>query len=269
MNLSNKIKINKKITIGLLIILVIIVIYMFYCIYSIIAVSENFELSEQSKQNFIKLQHTINPNAIFDTKMLENQVNQEELDYFNNNGIWPWSPDVTELYIKSVKKNPYIRTYSEDAVFNTRKIYNQAAILKILSYQTKEGDLLLKGVKIPNTTGNPYEDLPNGFGDFGYNSELIENRSDDIIKCNSNSQNSELERIQYMGKGEIFGEQNKKITKINFNDLENIIPGFTFVNGACNPCGPLNVKSDYSCPFELRLKEDNNMSSVWKKLWNL
>jgi hypothetical protein len=269
MNVSNIINKNKKIATGLFSILAIIVFYMFYWMYYLTTVSENFQLSDQSTQNFIKLQHTINPNAIFDIKMLKNQVNQQELDYFNNNGIWPWSPDVIELYKKSVEKNPYIRTYSEDAVLNTRKIYNQAAILKILSYQTKEGEMLLTGVKVPNAQPNPYEDLPNGFGDFGYNSGLIENHSDDVIKCNSNSNYSELERIKYMGKGGIFGEQNKKITNVDYNDLEEIIPGFTFVKGACNPCGPLNAKSDYSCPFELRLKEDDIISSVWKKLWNL
>lgn len=229
---------------------------------------ENFSLSKSSKNNFILLQHSINPNAIFDTNILEGQVNQQELDYYNQHGIWPWSQDVIDLYIKAVEKNPYVRTYSSDAILNMRKIYNQTAILKILSYQTKEGKMLLTGVQIPNLNGNPYEDLPNGFGDFGYNSGLISNLSNDVIKCNS-SNNSELERIKYTGKGSIFGEQNKKITKVDFNELEDIIPGFTFKNGPCNPCGPLNQISDYSCPFELKVKGDENISDVWKKLWNI
>jgi hypothetical protein len=240
----------------------------FYWLFSF-AIKENFALSDQSIQNFILLQHNINPNAIFDTNMLEGQVNQQELDYYNQHGIWPWSPDVIELYKNSVEKNPYVRTYSEDAVLNTRKIYNQSSILKILSYQTKEGKMLLTGVQVPNPYGNPYEDLPSGFGEFGYNSGLTTNLSKDVIKCNSSSNSSELVRIQYTGNEGIFGEQNKKTTKVDYNKLENIIPGFAFVNGACNPCSPLNEISDYSCPFELRVKGDEQISTVWKKLWNI
>jgi len=234
-----------------------------------IQTKETFTLSDQSKNNFILLQHTINPNNIFDTNILEGQVNQQELDYYNQHGIWPWSQDVIDLYVKAVERNPYVRTYSGDAILNMRKIYNQTAILKILSYQTKEGKMLLTGVQVPNPNGNPYEDLPSGFGDFGYNSGLISNLSNDVVKCNSINNYSELERIKYTGKGGIFGEQNTEITKVDYNELEDIIPGFTFIKGACNPCGPLNQNSDYSCPFELKVKGDEDISNVWKKLWNI
>ena len=103
-------------------------------------------------------------------------------------------------------------------------IYNEVAILRILSYQTKEGQFLLNGVLIQDPSGNPMEDLPSGFGNFPYKSGLLENKSNDIIKCNMKNPNgATLERIKYTGKGGIYGEQTSTITPVNYNNLENII----------------------------------------------
>ena len=46
----------------------------------------------------------------------------------------------------------------------------------------------------------------------------------------------------------------KEVTDVDYNNLENVIPGFSFVNGPCNPCGALNEKADYSCKFRLNVK---------------
>jgi hypothetical protein len=236
---------------------------------------ENFTLSEKSKQDFVLLQHTVNPNTIFDINVLEKQVNQEEIDYYNKHGYWPWSDDVIQMYKDATDKNPFIRTFSGDAVLNTQKIYNQTAILKVLSNQSKEGQMLLTGVQVPtNNPDSSPEKLPSGFGEFGYNSGLLTPLINDVIKCNSpgaTTDNYQLERIKYMGKGGIYGEQIKQVTKVDYNGLEDIIPGFTFVKGACNPCVALNNNSDYSCPFELKIKGENEsgISSVWRKLWSL
>jgi len=226
---------------------------------------EGFTWKKQSEQDFLLIQNTINRNVIFDTKMIqESQASQEEVDYFNKNGMWPWSQDVIKLYEDSIKKNPYIRTYSKDSINYARKIYNQAAILRVISMQTKEGQFLINGVLVPDNSGNPKETLPSGFGIFGYKSGLIENREDDIIKCKTN--NSGLERITYEGRG-FFEQQTKKVTNVDNNDLENVIPGFSFTNGPCNPCGALKQTADYSCPFQLNVKNTPNVSEVWKYLW--
>jgi len=229
---------------------------------------EGFVWSNNSTQDFLLIQNTINPKVVFDVDMIQrSQASQEEVDYFNRYEMWPWSEDVINLYKEAVKSNPYIRTYSGDSINHARKIYNQAAILKILSYQTKEGAFLLSGVLITDPLGNPMEDLPSGFGEFGYKSGLIGNLSD-VIKCNSND-NPTLERITYTGKGGIFGEQTLKKTHVDYNNLENIIPGFTFTNEPCNPCGVLKEQSDYSCPFKLKVKNNSFISSVWQYLWNI
>jgi hypothetical protein len=233
---------------------------------------EGFTWNSKSTYDFLKTQSTINKQTIFDVNMIQkNQASQEELDYFNKHGIWPWSQKTIELYMESLTKNPFIRTTPEDALNYTRTIYNESAILQILSYQTKEGQFLLNGVLIKDPSGNKLEELPNGFGDFPYKSGLLENRKDDIIKCNlDNTNNPYLERTTYTGKGGIYGEQTKKIEKISFENLEKIIPGFNYLTSPCNPCVALKEKPDYSCPFKLQIKNKSPfISDVWQYLWNI
>jgi len=233
---------------------------------------EGFTWSEESEKNFLLIQNSINPKIIFDTNTIKNnQASQEEVDYFNKNGVWPWSQKTKDLYVEALNRNPYIRTLSENELNYVMSIYNESAILRLLSYQTKEGQFLLNGVLILDPSGNKMEELPSGFGNFVYNSELMQDRRDDIIKCNmTDSNNATLERIKYTGKGGIFGEQQKSITQVDYNDLEKVIPGFTFLNGPCNPCGALNVNPDYSCPFKLTVKNKPPfISSVWQYIWNI
>ena len=235
---------------GIISSLIIIILYRFSHI-----LKEGFSWTPNSTQNFLLIQNTINRQKIFDIDIIKNQASQEELDYFNSNGKWPWSQKTKDLFVEALKKNPFIRTLPEDSLNYTMTIYNEAAILRILSYQTKEGQFLLDGVLIKDPSGNKMEDLPNGYGEFPYKSGLIGNKSDDVIKCNMNKRNgSTLERIRYTGKGGIYGEQTSKTTSVDYNDLENIIPDFKFLNGPCNPCGAINENPDYSCPFQLKVK---------------
>ena len=248
---------------GILIGVILLVIYRFsYLLQS----KEGFTWTTQSEQDFLQIQKTINTNKVFDTKIIqESQASQQEVDYFNKYGMWPWSQTVINMYIDAVETNPYVRTYSKDSINYARKIYNQAAILRLLSMQTKEGQFLINGVMVQNVSGNQYETLPSGFGTFGYKSGLIGNMKDDIIKCESN--NNGLERITYTGKGSL-GQQTKKVTNVDYNDLEGLIPGFTFINSPCNPCGALKQIPDYSCPFNLEVKnKPSTISEVWEYLW--
>lgn len=252
--------------------LLFLIIYRF----SYLLRKEGFTWNKKSEQDFLLIQSTINRGTVFDTKMIqESQASQEEVDYFNQNGMWPWSQTVITIYEDAVKNNPYIRTYSKDSINQARKIYNQAAILRIISMQTKEGQFLINGVLVQNISGNPegkavgnkYEALPSGFGDFGYKSGLIGSMKDDVIKCKTD--NTGLEKISYTGKG-LLGEQTKTVTDVDYKDLENLIPGFTFINGRCNPCGALKQTADYSCPFTLKIKNKPPfISEVWQYLWQI
>lgn len=254
---------------GIILSIILIIIYRFS---QLSKTKENFTWNKDLTQDFLLIQNTINPNKIFDVNMIQNsQASQEEVVYFNKHGMWPWSQKTIKLYEEAVNSNPYIRTYSGDAINYARTVYNESVILRILSYQTKEGKFLLNGVLVKDSSGNSIETIPNGYGEFGYKSGLIENKTNDIIKCNMTKPNgSVLERIIYTGKGGIFGEQTSKVTNVDYNKLENIIPGFKFLNGKCNPCKAINENPDYSCPFKLTVKNQSPfISNIWQYLWNI
>lgn len=252
---------------GIITSLILIIIYRSYQLSSSV---EGFGWNAKSTQDFLLIQNTINRQKVFDVNMIQqNQASQSEVDYFNSNGIWPWSEETKALYVNATNNNPYIRTYPKDALHTSMTIYNEAAILRILSYQTKEGQFLLSGIQIKDPSGNKLEELPNGLGGFAYNSGLTENNTNDIIRCNMDGDNATLERITYTGKGSVYGEQTQKTTPVDYTNLEKIIAGFTFINSPCNPCGALNENPDYSCPFKLNVKNKHSfISNVWQYLWN-
>jgi hypothetical protein len=252
---------------GLITGLVFILLFRF----SQLSSSKKEGFTKQSEVDFLLIQNTINKQKIFDMNTISTQASQEELDYFNEHGMWPWSQKVIDLYKDAVARNPYIRTDPNDAANTARTMYNEAAIIRVLTYQTKEGQFLLNGVVVKDPSGNKMEDLPSGFGNFPYEDELIENRSDDIIKCNlSNDKNPTLERITYTGKGGIFNEQTTKVTPVDYRDLEKIVPGFTFLNAPCNPCSSMAAIPDYSCAYRLKVKNKSPfISNVWQYLWGI
>lgn len=257
---------NYKYGLGLGLVFIILIRFV-----DLISKKEGFELSQSSTDDFLRIQHTINPKVIFDIEEIKNQASQEELDYFLKNGFWPWSEDVIKIYRDAVNRNQLIRTYSGDSVNYARKIYNQTAILRLLSLQTKEGQFLISGVNINDGKPNELEDLPSGFGDFGYGESGLIEHMRPVIKCKIDDNGSAvLEKTTYTGKGGIFGEQTSVKNEVDYNNLENEIPGFKFVNSPCNPCKALGGSPDYSCPFVLDVKEVNpGISNVWKYLWNI
>jgi hypothetical protein len=258
---------------GILISVGIIVLYRFgQLMINTKNVKEGFVWNPQATKDFLLLQNTINPQVIFDVNMIQkSQASPEELFYFNRYAKWPWSEKTKELYLESIKRNPYVRVSPESSLNYSMSIYNEAAMLMLLSYQTKEGQFLLNGVLVKDPSGNKIEDLPSGFGDYPYSSGEIENLSDDIIKCNmKNPSNATLERTTYTGKGGIYGQQTSITNPVDYNELENIIPGFTFLNKPCNPCGAINETPDYSCPFKLIVKNKPPfVSDVFQYLWNI
>lgn len=229
--------------------------------------TQNF--TQKSINDFLNIQTTINPNKVFDIEILKQQISQSDLDYFNKNNKWYWNDKVIQLYKEALTKNPYVKVDIDDAVNYARTIYNQNAILQILSQQTKEGQFLLNGIFVKDNKGNKLEELPSGFGDFPYDVDLLQDKRDSVYKCNLNNNEPKLQKITYTGKNNFFQYQGEKIEDVDYNNLENIIPNFRFINKPCNPCNAFKRKPEYSCPFELKLKDDYNISSVMKYLWKL
>lgn len=249
---------------GIIVGVILIVIYRFAHF------KEGFTWSKESTDKFVLLQNTINPHVIFDINRVKEQASQEELDYFLTNGKWPWSQQVQELYKQAIMKNPFVRTSPKDAINEARTIYNQSVILEMLSWQTKEGQFLQKGVSINDGSGNPLEDLPSGFGNYGYSSGLISPRNN-VIKCGLDvSGNYVLQQTKYTGKGGINTQQTKETTIVDYNDLTKLIPGFSFINGSCNPCVALDDPPNYSCPFNLDVSGNRHgVSNIWQYLWGI
>jgi len=275
---------SKSIKYGIMLLLIIIIINRLLSIHSsnqskletftqsTSALSTQFD--QKSINQFLEIQKTINPHVIFDINAIQKQATQEELNYFNEHGYWPWTEETKNLYIESLSKNPYVRADSGTALQTMRSIYNQSAILQLLSYQTKEGQFLLNGVSVHNNEPNKYQDLPNGWGDYAFNSGQI-TRDNNIVKCgynntvkSSNPSNPSLQEIQYMGNDGILYNHVKKITPVDYNNLEKLIPGFTFLREPCDPCQALENPPKYNCPFQLELRgSDNGVSQVWSYLW--
>ena len=63
------------------IVLIIIVISMYY----VTSYKEGFDWSQDSIDEFILLQKTINPHVVFDITQIKQQATQEELNYFLKN----------------------------------------------------------------------------------------------------------------------------------------------------------------------------------------
>jgi hypothetical protein len=232
---------------GLMLFLILIILYRFSTLVKVN--KESF--TDQSLQDFLLIQNTINRQKIFDTDILQTQATQEELDYFNSHGMWPWSDSTIELYISSTNKNPYIRTYSKDAIGYARTIYNEKAILELLSNQTNEGLFKINGVQVEGDKPNIKEQLPDGFGSFPYTSGLMADKRKDIIKCNLDS--GTVERKSFQGRGGIFGEQLTEVSPVNYTDLPKLVPGFSFLSAPCNPCSSVN-DSKSNCQFKLNVK---------------
>lgn len=144
---------------------VIVVSIIFFTILYNKTYYESFTWTKEDKNDFIKLQSTINPQIIYDLETLQKYAPAQDVKYLLKHGVWPWSQETQDLYKKALDKNPFVRTYSEDGVNYARSIYNESAILYILKGQ-QEAEEKSQQVK-------PVPILPSGWGSFGYNSGLI------------------------------------------------------------------------------------------------
>lgn len=239
--------------------LIILICMCIYAIYKyIFKTVDNIEsFTPQSERDFLLLQHTINKDKVFDMDVINSQSSQAELDYFNQHGMWPWSPKVIELYTSAVSHNPYIRTVPTESTLYARRLYNEAAIIRVLTYQSKEGQFLLNGMLVDNNSLiNNNNRLSSGFGSFPYTSGLIdEDNTKDTIMCNLSTMS--LERINQGG---------INVTPVDYTQLENIIPGFHFLNKPCNPCTSMAANPDYSCAYSTT--STSTISDIWRYLWN-
>ena len=211
--------------------------------------------SDDLKKRFLKYQKTINENNNqFNFNILQTQVTPEEVETYLKNGYWHWPNDIIQEYLDKVSNNKIIKLDPGVSLNYAMRLYNQNAIKEILAWNNKEGQFLLNGLDLGVSSSNNQQ----------YN---FASNPHNTIKCSSDSI---MEKTIYNGINSWNGYPNKTVTPLKNEDLPNIIPGFSFIRGPCNPCAALNEKTDYSCPFNIAVKgEPTGVSKIWKQLWNL
>ena len=214
--------------------------------------------TEDSTNEFLRLQQTVNPQLVYDMSNLAQQVNQSDLDNYLQDGTWKWSEDVQDLYRESVKKNPYVRSNVElGDIEDASKIYNEKVMMDILALQNKEGQLLANGMTVLDVDKIERD----GLGSYSMSSGLQPfNVGDSVIKCDGSRG---MEQVKYVGQESTFATPLYEKSILKNEELEKVIPGFKFTSGVCNPCSGLD--GDYSCPFTV--DSFGGTSNVWKYLW--
>lgn len=215
--------------------------------------NSNTSWSPDLIQRFIKYQQTVNENNTqFDLDILQKQATPEEAEELLKTGYWPWPDDLKKQYMDNVWASPIIKIDPQYALNYAMNIYNEDTVREMLAWNTKEGHFLLYG------------------GDIGVTDGLPENVRN-TIKCSTDiNGNSVMQKKVYTNMNYWNGYIGEKVTTVVPEDIPKEMPGFSFVKGSCNPCVALNSPGDFSCPFKINVKEKgNDVSDVWKQLWNL
>jgi len=219
-------------------------------------------------KNFLNYEQTRNPNLVFDVDLIQQQASEDEAKILMKTGKWPWSDETKKLYMDAVKINTMIKTSPKAAMEQAQAIYNETIIKEMIAWSSPEGQFLLRGAYSVNQPNNQTQNQNqnNGSGSFGINSGLV-TKSNDLIRCGIDSNNKVyLEKIENMGNDGITGVHKKKTTKVDYNKLPQLFPGFRFIKSPCDPCSALDGPPKYSCPFSLTSKDP---SPIWVSLWGL
>lgn len=206
--------------------------------------------SDDLVAKFLKFQKVLNPNVVYDMKVVQQQATPDEVEYLFKNNKWPWSKEVIDLYQQAVAENSFVKVDPGIAMIDAQQIYNEMAMKQVLSFSTKEGTFLLNGAVI------------------GHNKNMPSNIND-LVKCGTDPKTGQsvVEKVVYNGYDSINGSMNKSVTNVEFANIPGLVNGFKFLNGPCNPCAPLDNPPAYSCPFSLNTGNGAEVSPIWKLLW--
>jgi hypothetical protein len=205
---------------------------------------------QQVVNDFITFEQTHNPTYKFDVNIIQQQATVAEVQYLLTNNRWPWTDEVKKLYRDAMAQNNYISTNLNASLNNAQSIYNQAAILELLSWNSKEGLFLLNGSII------------------GHSDNLPANVNN-VIKCVAGSSGNDIkmQKIVYTGYDSLSGSLQSQTSSIEDSELPSLITGFKFLKGSCNPCSALTQPPGYMCPFSIDTGNGADVSPVWLNLW--
>jgi len=200
---------------------------------------------------FVNFQKVLNPDITYDMSIVQKQSTPEEVAYLFKNNKWPWSDKLQSLYKEAIAQNSFLHVDPGISMMDAQQIYNETAMKQLLSYNTKEGTFLLYGATVGHT-----KDLPSNINN--------------TIQCSTNAEGEHiLEKIVYNGYDSIYGNLNKTVTEVNYNELPNQVNGFKFLGTPCNPCVALKSTPNYTCPFALNTGNGYDVSPIWQMLWNV
>ncbi len=212
---------------------------------------EGFVWSDELKKKFDVYQKTENDNRNqYNIDILQQQASPEEAEQLLATGYWPWSNDTAYEYMDSVWRNKVIKMNVGEAVDYAKKTYNETAAKSLLSWNAKEGKFLLYGGKGRD--------------------------KNTIIKCSSDENNrASMQKVIKNPNSPV-----PTVVPIDNVFIPYEMPGFFFIKNdnkkdkrdnseadVCNPCVALH--GDYSCPFALKMKGDENVSYIWSRLFHL
>jgi hypothetical protein len=132
--------------------------------------TEGFTWTQDEITNFLQVQHTTNPSTVYDPNQLQKYASPSEVEVFLQDGKWPWSEDTQNLYTDALLTNPYVRVYKTNGLDSARKVYNEQAIKYILNAQEEQANQIK--VFQQEHLQKSKDELPSGWGSFGYNSGL-------------------------------------------------------------------------------------------------
>ena len=149
---------------------IIVIIYRSYVLSYYQSKKEGFTWTQDEITNFVQVQNTHNPQVVYDPNQLQKYASPSEVDIFLQDGKWPWSEDTKKLYTDALLTNPYVRVYKTNGLDSARKVYNEQAIKYILNAQQEQSNQAK--VFQQSHLQKSKDELPSGWGSFGYNSGL-------------------------------------------------------------------------------------------------
>jgi len=203
--------------------------------------------------NYLLTQKTNNEHIIYDPVILQQLATQEEADFFLTNGYWPWTQETKDKYIKELNKNTIIRNFAPKSVKTDQKIYPEKAIQEIVEWNTREGQFVLNDA-IVNQEHNKVRASNKGMGIFGFTSGLLNPASNKIIGCRKMKEDQTDEPYLITPTKGPYSLYNPKSRKLDYAEIPELLDGFEFTNGPCNPCLLLNQPQNNSCKFKVKKK---------------
>lgn len=226
---------------------------------------------------FLTQQSVYHPNVVFTMSQIQQQASPEEAETYLRTGQWPWDDTLQDIFRATVQDDPLVRQNEDHALAETRTLYNAGIAQEVLSWKAPEGQFLMSGALVDAEEGDATSGR-DGWGDYAQRAGLSSGEKD-VVRCGTlhgdgdGDGDTSLQpiRLHPSGRHVLTHAPTWQVTAVDPSTLPTVVPGFSFLQGVCNPCGVLESPSDTSCPFTLRGGEGGDLavSPIWSYRWGL